>query len=96
MRCVATKEKAASATSSASYWSACYATRNLKLAVASAVLDFLALMVIYAVLYEWVIGQLLWFGKSAETDAFIWGFQRLYRSRGSDAVLDTGSVINGD
>ena len=77
-------------------WSACYATRNLKLAVASAVLDFLALMVIYAVLYEWVIGQLLWFGKSAETDEFIWGFQRLYRSRGSDAVLDTGSVINGD
>ncbi|KAK7253709.1 hypothetical protein SO694_00002339 [Aureococcus anophagefferens] len=61
-------------------WSACYATRNLKLAVASTVLDFLALMVIYAVLYEWVIGQLLWFGKSAETDAFIWGFQRLYRA----------------
>lgn len=52
-------------------WSACYATRNLKLAVASAVLDFLALMVIYAVLYEWVIGQLLWFGKSAETDSFM-------------------------
>ncbi|KAK7248280.1 hypothetical protein SO694_0022907 [Aureococcus anophagefferens] len=77
-------------------WSACYATRNLKLAVASTVLDFLALMVIYAVLYEWVIGQLLWFGKSAETDSFIWGFQRLYRSRGSDAVLDTGSVVNGD
>ena len=76
-------------------WSAYYATRNLKLTLASLVLDFLVLQVIYIVLYEWVIGQLLWFGKSAASSPLIWGAQRIYRNHGGDAVLQTGSVFGG-
>ena len=62
---------------------------------AASVLDFLVLQVIYIVLYEWVIGQLLWFGKSAASSPLIWGAQRIYRNHGGDAVLQTGSVFGG-